>query len=126
MGLFVRIRRDGTVQVAADGEFKSGPPAKHNFAEKWVNRSLISGVASIDGDTLTVGEAEYAIVRRPGAYCCHCGERIADGPALTKDEADLRIAYIATCEIANNDDDTADPNNPAGYEVIGYYQGELV
>ena len=124
--MYVRIRKDGTVEVHADSSRDSGPPAQHNFPTKWVNRMVLSGVVTLSADMLSIGGADYKIVRKPGAYCCHCSERIGDGPARTKDEADLRRAYIGTCDVAGNDDDTGDPNNPAGYEVIDYYEGELI
>lgn len=149
MGLYVRIRKTplcaaegvldthvhgpsciGEVKIASDSKYKNGPPAQHNFSTKWVNRMALTGVVTLSvtlsAAMLSVGGYDYKIVRKPGAYCCHCKERIGDGPARTKDEAALRMAYIGTCEIAGNDDDTGDSSNPAGYEVIDFYDGELV
>ena len=124
--MHVRKYRDGTVKISSDSRFKNGPPDKANFPTKWVTRHLLEGVVTLSDDVLSVGGADYKIVRKPGAYCCHCGENIGDGPARIKSEADLRIVYVATCDVANNDEDTGDPNNPAGYEVIDYYEGELI
>lgn len=125
MGLFVRKRLDGSVQVAADRDFTTPPPARHRFAQRWVNRHIMDGVVIIGDGKITVGGAQYRILRSPGAYCDYCGDKIGEGPARTAEEAQLRQAFIGTCQKASRKS-VAKSNNPAGYQVIHYYDAELI
>lgn len=125
MGLFVRKNRDGTVFVSADKDHTRPPPKRHHFARRWVNRNLVDGTVLLSEGKLTVGSVMYKVLRAPGAYCDHCGDRIGEGPARTAEEADLRRKYVETCAAFKSKKKTGDPNNPAGYTVIGYYDCEL-
>lgn len=128
MALFLRKRRDGTTSVSADRDGKETPPSVHHFAPRWVNQHVLDGTVSLSQGKVVIhatpGETSdddvvYEIQRPPGAYCSFCGERIADGPATTAEEAARRRDMVELC------DDFVDDGRPH-YEVIHYYDAELV
>lgn len=133
MGLFVRKLREGGAIVSRRGDFSVGPPERHNFAQKWLMREMATGLISLANNQIIIhrgeehgGDLVYDIVRTPGAYCLHCGDRVGDGPATTAEEAQNRIAYVETCQVYNNDDETGDPGDPVNrYEVADYFSGVL-
>lgn len=129
MGLFIRKKKDGAVFVSSRADFSQPPPVQHHFGTKWLEKNLATGVASFtDGQIIlhaSDGDVAYDVVRGPGAFCCHCDEGLADGPARTPEEAQRRLTHVEECQIANNTDETGHASHPAGYEVADYYIGEL-
>lgn len=139
MGLFVRKLRaeDGSVagaQVSRRGDFSAPPPEQHHFSPNWVMREVATGLVSMADGKIVIHTGpkktdvvEYEIVRTPGAYCLHCGDRVGDGPATTPEEVAARIHYVEICEVFNNDDETGDLDDPVNrYAVYGGYLGELI
>lgn len=97
-----------------------------NFSVDLVMQAVSSGWMSISGDTLILHAApedlHYAIVRRPGYYCCHDGKRIpiselAMQEALTQPQAKLAAAearaYLALHGFAGVP--SPDAQHPSGY-----------
>lgn len=117
MALYMRKRRDGTVQVASDPTFTSDPPTTHHFTPEWVFDQVAAGIATLSKGQIVLhadsGDVAYDITREPGAYCSGCGHRVGDGPATTPSQVEARRAESADCCEADADD----------VEVINYYEG---
>lgn len=109
--------------------------AKQNFSPDWFTRAKREGDwLVLSGDVICVngedrkGEkltVRYRVVRKPGFYCCHCGEQLEGNPADPIDCADNsgRLAHVASFHAGEK---SPDPSNPAGYMGMNYYQGELI
>lgn len=89
----------------------TGTTRDQHFSTSFVTDGLRMGAIAIEGNTLTLNvEPEpltYEILRRPGRYCLHCGEK------LENDErgelARLHVAEQHAGEVA------------PGYEAINYF-----
>lgn len=119
MSLYMRKRKDGTVQVASDPAFTSDPPANHHFTPEWVLDQVSAGIATFTKAQLVIhaadGDVVYDITREPGAYCAGCGQKVGDGAATTPAQVEKRRAEASDCCDADPDD----------VEVINYYEGEV-
>jgi hypothetical protein len=78
------------------------------------DQALQEGWLTVQGNVLEIGGKKFNILRSPGTYCCHCGARITD---------DQPKAHVARCAQGA---DSPDPQNPSGYEVIDFYDLELI
>lgn len=133
MGLFVRKLREGGAKVSRRADFTAPPPEEHHFSPDWVMRGVSDGLVSLANGQIVIhrgedngGDLAYDIVRPPGAYCLHCGDQVGEGPSNSEKESLERIAYVETCQVFNNDDETGDPSDPVNrYEVANYYLGRL-
>ncbi|SFL34298.1 hypothetical protein SAMN05216302_106412 [Nitrosomonas aestuarii] len=92
------------------------------FTQKAIDDLGSEGLLTLDEDegTITVHADEprelvYKIVKRPGYYCCF-------------DEKKLAGEKLARRYVTQNfpDQESPDPNNPAGYRQDNFYLCELV
>jgi len=102
------------------------PPPVHHFPKDMVTKAVGEGWMSLSQGRIVIhtidrGDIPYRIIRTPGAYCCHCGQRIGDGPAATPAEADRRRSHTDRC----CDGEPHPPEWPGGYEVINHFDCEL-
>lgn len=106
-------------------DIEGDPPERHHFPVDMVTKAVGEGWISLNQGRLTIhtldGDVIYRIDRTPGAYCCHCGQRIGDGPAATSREADRRRTHTDEC--CDGADHPAEW--PGGYEVINYFDCTL-
>ena len=94
-------------------------PPTQDFSEGFVKNALAEGWLSIGRGVITI-EAEpvpvqYRIVRGPGHYCCHCGQKL-EGQV----EARAHVAELHAGE------SSPDPQNPSGYADATFYSCERV
>lgn len=105
--------------LAYVGLINTGTTPEQNFSKGLIERAGTEGWAKIDGDRLILNVVPeplvYAILRRPGCYCCHCGELLAAG------------GEVARQHIAEHHPDEASPDreNPAGYRITDAYECRL-
>ena len=103
------------------------PDGRQNFSTKLVKEGSEQGWLRVDGKTLTVfannrEDVRFNILREPGRYCCHCGEKLQD------DDNTNMPGELARQHVAAEHPGAAspDPNNPGGYECIRHYECEEV
>lgn len=95
----------------------TGATRDQHFSVGFVTDCVLKGLMTISGDELTLTvqpeSLHYEILRTPGRYCLHCNEK------LENDE----LGELARLHVALNHAGVAspDPNQPAGYEAINYY-----
>jgi len=119
MGRPVSPRPLAGVKVVGDA------PDEHHFSPKFVTNGMAEGWISIIKGTIILhtvdGDVVYRIVRGPGAYCCHCGIKVGEGPSASRAEVTARSAHAEEC--CNG---TPHPTEwPDGYEVINHYECRL-
>jgi len=70
-----------------------------------------------------VGDYIFTILREPGHYCCHCGEKLPENDG----QADEDGLTVGAKHVQENHAGvpSPDPNNPAGYRWITHYETEL-
>ena len=108
----------------------TGIDAAQNFSTTLVAQAMAEGWMSIDGNVLTLhaanGDLRYTVKRTPGYYCCHNGAPMPISAAAYGDGA-LAAVEARQYLKANGFEGVAspDPNNPAGYERINWYECEL-
>lgn len=105
----------------------SGTSERQNFSAPLIAEGLASGFIEIDGDALTLHckpePLRYAILRRPGYYCCHDGAAMPMSPAAYGDGAIAAVeaqAYLAAH--GHKGKPSPDRANPAGYERSHQYE----
>ncbi len=117
MSLTIRKLQNLKVEVLAAGQV-------HHFPTLWVTKGQIEGWLEVKRGKITImaenGDHVYDLVRYPGAYCDSCGQRLADGPALTYAESLRRKEHSQHCDTPPSE------KNPSGYSVINYYDGRLM
>jgi hypothetical protein len=59
-------------------------------------------------------DLSYRIVRIPGRYCCHCGEKLPDDAT-----GELARAHVAAQHAGVR---SPDPENPSGYSMLNAYE----
>jgi hypothetical protein len=95
----------------------TGISPEQNFSVRLVTEYLQTGFMSISGDELFFyvhpETLHFEIIRRPGRYCLHCGEKLPDdtGGALAR----LHVAEKHTGVASPN------PDNSAGYVAINHF-----
>lgn len=91
-------------------------PAQH-FTSRFVERGKEEGWLTIENGILTIyAEPEnlvYRVLRVPGRYSCFDGRKLPDD-----DTGALARAYLAEHHAGQP---SPDPENPAGYRMINYY-----
>jgi len=96
----------------------TGIHAEQNFSVDRVTADLTAGLMTIDGDTLTLvchpEPLRYTIQRRPGRYCLHCGEKLAD-------DHKGALARMHVAERHAGQPSPA-PGEPAGYVAINHFE----
>jgi len=101
------------VSVAHTGTYR-----EQNFSAQLVAEALAAGWMSIAQGKLTLhareGDLVYSIVRGPGRYCCHCGEKL--------EEDALGHAARAHIEKAHPGAKSPDQAWPSGYAWIKAYE----
>ena len=99
----------------------TGFSPEQNFSVKLVTGLLEQGIMEISGDELIFHvhpeDLHYEILRTPGRYCLHCGEKLTDD--ATGQMARLHIAQEHAGE------ESPDPGNPSGYVAINYFECRL-
>lgn len=95
-----------------------------NFSPKIVMKGMVEGWLTMAGDKITIlakpENVVYDVIRKPGAYCCHCGEELEQGEAFNEDGS--KTTPGATHVKQKHAGATSpDPNWPAGYKVENHY-----
>lgn len=89
-----------------------------NFSPKLVRTGKSERWLSMSAGKIIVhdqsGDMVFNITREPGRYCCHCGARLSDDSN--------GAAARAHVEEVHGGEVSPDPLNPAGYEMITYYE----
>lgn len=96
----------------------TGASSTQRFSTRMVHRELANGLMSLSQGELILHsrpELVYELTRTPGHYCCFCDASLG-GEAEAK-------AHIAE---EHGDKNSPDPENPSGYFVANYYEGELL
>jgi len=98
-------------------------PERQHFSQGMVEGAMAEGWLAITRDRIVIssedGPVAYDIERRPGRYCCHCGEKLADddhtNPASPGALARQHV------EAEHKGKKSPDPENRSGYCCIRYY-----
>lgn len=95
---------------------------RQKFSPNFVQIGNAEGWLFIGGGQLVIncqdnGELKFDVKRYPGAYCCHCQKPIPDANLL-KDGKTMGMWHV---EQNHPGKMSPDRNNPAGYEVVSYY-----
>jgi len=97
----------------------TGTSCEQHFSTRLVERGMAEGwIAIQDGHLILYAQPEnliYDIVRTPGRYSCFDGRKLPDDPGDTGALARALLAEQHTGQ------PSPDPNHPAGYEKINYY-----
>lgn len=126
-----RAKRDAGEDTAAP------PPAvavevlrvgrKQKFSPDLIARGAAEGWLAMAEGRITMkttdGPMAFRIVRTPGSYCCHCGERIEDaGRWVPGQEKKLTrgMQHVAEKHASKA---SPDPENPAGYMTTNAFKG---
>ncbi len=99
----------------------TGVSPEQNFSTRLVTDCLQKGLMSISGDELTFNvhpePLHYEILRSPGRYCCHCGEKLPNDTG-----GELARLHVASEHAGIPSPDT---NNPAGYVALNHFECRL-
>lgn len=68
------------------------------------------------GESFHPADLTYRIVRIPGRYCCHCGEKLPDDAT-----GELARAHVAREHAGQR---SPDRENPSGYGMVNAYECE--
>lgn len=98
--------------------YHTGVDVNQNFSIDLVTDALKNKWATLKGDKLTLlvcpENLKYKILREPGRYCCHCGEKLQDD-----DKGSMARLHIAN---KHPDKESPDPKNTSGYCKINYFE----
>jgi len=96
----------------------TGTHAQQNFSTGLVLAAITEGWMAIDGAKLTIKAApenlNYKIIREPGKYCLHCGEKLTD-------DANNEMAKMHVMS-KHAGQESPDATNPAGYAKINHFE----
>jgi hypothetical protein len=96
----------------------TGARAEQNFSTSLITEFVKLGVATIDGNQLTLHtsteDLRYAIVREPGRWCLHCKEKLSDD-----ENGELARLHVA---LKHKDKPSPDATVPAGYVWLKYFE----
>ncbi|MDL1909703.1 hypothetical protein FBQ81_03265 [Chloroflexi bacterium CFX6] len=99
----------------------TGVDAEQHFSTSLVTEYVKLGIMEIAGNRLTLHAAQadlhYTIVREPGRWCLHCGEKLPDD--VNGEMARLHMA------MKHNGAPSPDESNPAGYKWLTYFECAL-
>jgi len=96
----------------------TGFSQEQNFATSLVTDFVSLGIMELKGKHITLKSSKdklkYTILREPGRWCLHCGEKLSDD----------QNGEMARLHIAMNHKGVAspDPNTPSGYEWLTYFE----
>jgi hypothetical protein len=97
---------------------------KQKFTPQLIERGIMEGWLALGGGRITLtghdgAQHVWRIVRSPGRYCCHCGERLGDNAD------NMELARLAQAHVAAKHAGVAspDPENPSGYLCTHAYKG---
>lgn len=99
----------------------TGTKPKQNFSTGLVQRGIREGWLTMSKDKLVLHtkpeELVYDVVKGPGRYCCHCGEKLDDDA----------IGELAQTHVLMNHEgvESPDKGNPSGYVMRSSYKGIL-
>ena len=99
----------------------TGTHAEQNFSRRLVEAAAAEGWVTISRGKLILHakpeDLNYTILRSPGTYCCHCGEKLSSDPAGVEARAHIAAKHKGV--------DSPDAANPAGYRVTHAYECAL-
>ena len=101
----VEVQHAGPVQSFTPRFLQSG------MEEGWISMSkgkITLDTAKADG---TPAPVVYKIDRAPGAYCCHCNQKLDGGNEIAQAHIEEKHPGIAS----------PDESNPAGYRIDNFY-----
>jgi hypothetical protein len=91
---------------------RAGP--RQHFSQKIIDQGIFEGWLSMGQGRITLisegGVVIYRIDRAPGYYCCHCQQKLDDGPTGQ-----------AHVETTHKKKKSTDPSNPCGYRKDNFY-----
>lgn len=95
----------------------TGKAPEQHFSTGLVTELLTKGFMEITDQTLIFHvhpeDLIYEIKRTPGRYCLHCAEKLIDDAG-----GEMARLHVAQYHALKH---SPDPNNPAGYEAINYF-----
>jgi hypothetical protein len=121
-------------RIMAEGKLKGVKVIHAGPKQKFSPSSLLDGMSQgwltmADG-VITVRNADgadvqYRVVRTPGYYCCHCGEKLPGDPAVIDgpEGAAVRKKHV---EDSHRGKKSPDPENPSGYMGTNSFKGVLI
>lgn len=96
----------------------TGINPEQNFSTDRVVEGLTAGLMRIEDDVLALEchpePLRYAIKRRPGRYCLHCGEKLADD-----EKGVLARLHVAEKHAGKP---SPDADTPAGYVALNHFE----
>lgn len=99
----------------------TGTSRKQNFSTSLVTEYVTLGLMEIhDGELFFKTHPEtlrYKILRQPGRYCLHCGEKLSDD-----EKGELARLHVA---MKHKGKTSPDVNQPSGYTSLTYFECEL-
>jgi len=95
----------------------TGTKVNQNFSTRFVETGILEGWVSMVGQTITLHTKPqnlvYAITKRPGRYCSHCGDKLNDDTRGVEARAHVREKHPGK--------KSPDPESPAGYAQVNAY-----
>ncbi len=118
-----RIFVEGSVEagepVVSHLVIQTGEVGKaQHFSPNLIEKGAAEGWLSLGGGKVVIttadhlDDAEFEILNPPGAYCCHCGEKLEGGN-------EIGAAHVAA---EHEGEESPDPSNPSGYRVDNFYR----
>lgn len=119
-------------RINKDGKFDhiqvnhTGISPEQNFPEDMVLSGLNEGWVSITGSKLILHaepeDLEYEILRTPGRYCLHCGERLPSEKRGAANQGAMAREHVAK---HHKGVPSPDSSNPSGYVWLRNYELRL-
>jgi len=107
----------------------TGISAAQNFSERLINQGIASGFISISKGVLILHakpeDLKYDILRTPGYYCCHCGERIVDAGLPSAPGSLVTIGSKHVHDAHGDGVLSPDAGNPSGYARLMHFECAL-
>ena len=96
----------------------TGAQAEQHFSTSLVTEFIKLGIMEIQDDQLILHAASadlhYTVLREPGRWCLHCGEKLPDDP-----NGELARLHVV---MEHKDAPSPSQNHPAGYEWLTYFE----
>jgi len=102
-------------------------PERQHFSPKVLQKGIVEGWLEVDTEAGEIrlktdkGLVVFTVLRNPGRYCLHCGDKLAD------DDNEIFPGRRAREHVAAEHAgiDSPDAENPSGYSKANYYLAEL-
>ena len=92
------------------------------FSPNVIAGGIAEGWLDASDKTITIhttdGDLVYNIVKKPGRYCCHCGEKLQDDAT-----GETAREHVAKKHAGKQ---SPDPENPSGYKMQNFTECEVI